>query len=141
MIRKMKVSDIDFILEVGKREEEFRVSKKLGGFWSKDQLTAWINSKDDVMLIAEEKEIVGFIMSSLHKPTGKATFENMWVNPNFRRKGLATKMTQIMIKKLKENGAEYICGMSKVENESIINFLMKEGFDKGYPFFSMGKKI
>jgi ribosomal protein S18 acetylase RimI-like enzyme len=141
MIRKMKISDIDFILRVGKREEGFKVSEKSSGFWDKNQLTNWINSKDDVMLVADERKIVGFIMSSLHKPTGKATFENMWVSPEFRRKGLATKMTQIMIKKLKENGADYICGMSKIENENIINFLMKEGFDKGYKFFWMGKKV
>lgn len=141
MIREMKISDIDFILKVGKIEKEFKVSEKEGGFWNKEQLTAWINSKEDVMLVAEERNIIGFVMATLHKPTGKATFENMWVNPDFRRKGIATKMTKIMIRKLRENGAKYIFGMSKVENENIINFLMKEGFDKGYKFFWMGKKI
>lgn len=140
-IRDMKESDIEAIHKIGISIKEFEVSPNMKGFWSKEQIKNWIKSKNDVMLVAEDEGIVGFIMAVLHKPTGKATIENLWVDKNQRGKNLGSKLLKVCIKKLKKNGCIYVNAMTKVTNSPITKFLQKNGFDKGYDFYWMGIKI
>ncbi|MBN2642795.1 MAG: GNAT family N-acetyltransferase [Victivallales bacterium] len=141
-IREMRAEDIEEIVRIGTKEKYFQVSSSLDGFWSRKQLHNWIKSNDDVLLVAEDGDrMVGFAISSLHKPTGKATFENLWVDPSSRNRNIATKLSLHLIKGLKANGATYICGMTKTNNKNMLRLFDKLGFDKGYEYNWMGKLI
>lgn len=142
IIRKAKVSDVDFIYTVGKKVKEFQVDPKVGGFWSKKDIKNWILSKDDVCLIAEEKgEIVGFALFSHHVPTAKVVFENAWVKESFRSKGIASKLFKEGLKELRKKGADYICSLTKEDAFSSLAFQKKNRFNKGYKFFWFHRKI
>ena len=141
-IRKAKVSDISFLEKIGKEVREFKVSKESKGFWNKEQLKNWILSKNDIILIAEDKEeIIGFVMFAHHVPTGKVTFENGWVRSDYRGKDIISKLTKEGLKQLKLKGARYVCGLVKKDNSSSIKFLRKNQFRKGSDFSWLHRKL
>jgi len=141
-IRFMKISDISKIIQIGKSVEEFRVDSKVKGFWSKEQLANWVKSKKDSLIIAEEnKEIIGFVLFAHHVPTGKVTFENAWINKNYRGKGIIERLVEEGIKDLKKKGATYLCGLAKIDNFASIKFLEKNKFMKGFDFSWLHRKI
>ncbi|MGD9276002.1 MAG: GNAT family N-acetyltransferase [Candidatus Pacearchaeota archaeon] len=139
-IRKAKVSDVDTLLKIGNKIEEFEVDEEQNSFWTKEQLTNWVKSKNDVILIAEsDKEIVGFVTFALHIPTGKVTWENAWINPNLRGKNIVGKLYKKAEKELKDKGAKYICGMTKPTSKASIKMQEKLGFEQGLKFIWMWK--
>lgn len=141
-IRQMKKEDIEFVYSICDKEPFFQISPNFHGVWSKEQLESWINSKDDVLLVAEEQdEIIGFIMIAHHKPTGKSTIENMWISNNHRKKGIAQRLFDDGLKYIKNKGSNYICAMADKENPKILNFLQKNDMDKGHSFYWMSKGI
>lgn len=138
----MTTQDLPFIIDAGSQESNFSTTPTSAGFWTTEQLTNSINSQDDVLLVAEaDGEIVGFCISLLHRPTGKATFENLWVHPNYRKEGVGQQLIERMIENLKDNGCVYICGLTKEDNEPMLNLFEKVGFEKGYTFRWISKKL
>lgn len=138
----MRKEDIGFVYSICDKEPYFQVSPNFHGVWSKEQLGTWIASEEDVLLVAEELgEIMGFIMIAHHKPTGKSTIENMWVSEEHRKKGIAQKLFDEGIRELKTKGSNYVCAMADKENSNMLNFLQKNGADKGHLFYWRGKGI
>lgn len=134
-IRAATKKDVVILETIGKSIKEFQVDPKIEGFWSIDQLTNWVASKDDVCLLAEENgEVVGFALFAHHVPTGKVTWENCWVHQDHRGSCLVSDLTKEGLKQLKEKGATYICGLAEIENISSQKFLEKNGFQKGFDF-------
>jgi ribosomal protein S18 acetylase RimI-like enzyme len=141
-IRKIKKQDVETILKIGLSTEEFRIKKETSLFWSEKQLLRWIDSKNDVMLIAEDDDkIIGFIFMAHHVPTGKVTWENAWVDPKQRGQNIVGKLYKEAEKELKRKGATYICSMTKPTSKSSIRMQEKLGFDEGLKFIWMGKFI
>ncbi len=141
-VRKAKQKDILELIKIGKDIKEFDISSEAGGFWPKEILKEWINSKNDVILIAEENEkIIGFVMFSFHKPTKKATWENAWVSKEFQNRGIATKLMKEAIEILKKNGMKYICSLIKEDSKKSIKLHEKNNFKKGYKFWWFYKII
>ena len=141
-IRKANANDVAKLISIGKRVDEFKVDKETRGWWSKKQLEKWIKSKSDVVLVAEEdKRIVGFVMFAHHTPTGKVTYENGWIDREYRGKEIILELTKIGLKKLKAKGARYICGLVKKDNINSIIFLEKNKFKKGFDFTWMHRTI
>lgn len=141
-IRKMKTSDIPEIIKIGREIEEFRVDPKIKGFWSKEQLKKWIKSKKDSLIIAKENnKIIGFVIFAHHVPTGKATFENAWLDKDYRNKGIIENLVKEGIKDLRKKGANYLCALAKTDNLASIKFLEKNKFMKGFDFSWLHRKI
>jgi len=141
-IRRMKISDISEIIKIGESVKEFRVDSKVRGFWTKEQLGNWVNSKKDSLIVAEKNnKIIGFVMFAHHIPTGKVTFENAWVEKDFRGKEIIERLVEEGIKDLKKKGANYICGLAKTDNFASIKFLEKNKFMKGFDFSWLHRKI
>lgn len=134
-IRRMQVEDVGYVREIiTQKKDEFSVSDVSYG-WAEEQLERWVNNKDDVLLVAEDQgKIVGFVTSQYHKPTGKVTIENIYVVEEQRRKDIGTNLMKECLKQLKEKGASYVCGMVKTDNQGTIEFLEKQGFNRGYDF-------
>jgi ribosomal protein S18 acetylase RimI-like enzyme len=135
-IRKMKIEDVEEVFNLGVKEERFNVSKQnKTPFWTKEQLMSWVKNNKDVLLIAEDNgKTVGYALSTYHFPTGKATFENLYVVEEYRNKGVGKKLTTNLIKELKKIGSTYICTLVESDNTSIMKCLEKSGFVRGKDF-------
>lgn len=140
--RRMETGDVEQVYSSGIKVEEFEVSleeAKESPFWPKNVLYEWVKS-DDVLLVAEDGEkIVGYILTRLHQPTGKADIENIFVDENYRKQGIASMLLSECLKQLKSKGARYVCVLTKTNNKSTIEFLKKNNFNKGYEFVWMDK--
>lgn len=133
-IRRMKSADVNQVYALGKKTPWLSVSSE-SLFWSKKELREWVKSPDDTLLVAEDNgHIVGFTLSQLHKPTGKATLEDIVVKKGYRKKGIGSKLLKRCLKQLRKNGATYICALTKTNNKITIKFSLKHGFQKGYDF-------
>lgn len=141
-IRSMKIQDISNIILIGKSVEEFRVDSKVKGFWSREQLENWVKSKKDSLIVAEkDKKIIGFVLFAHYVPTGKVTFENAWIDKDYRGKGIIGDLVKEGINDLKKKGATYLCGLAKTDNFASIKFLEKNKFMKGYDFSWLHRRI
>ncbi len=64
------------------------------------------------------------------------------VAPEFRRQGIATKLYSECIAKLKEKGATGIYSWANADgDDSIGQFLKKQGFAEGHKYVWMDKKL
>lgn len=141
LIRRVEEKDVNCLLAIGRQVPEFAVSK-LGTFWAKEQLLLWSKSKDDLMLIAEkEEEIVGFAFFAIHKPTSKATFENLWVHPDYRHEKVARRLMEDFFHYLELLGITYIVALVSDQNRAIMNFLEANGFVTGEKVIWIDKMV
>lgn len=129
-IRKMEDKDIDQVYDLGIHQDEF--STENGSFWSKEQLTQWSKSANDVTLVAEhEDKIVGFSLYAQHVPTKKITWENLYVDPSTRGSGIGSALVEKGLKLSKELGCTYMmCCVNANNKEHFSEYLTKFGFKK-----------
>jgi ribosomal protein S18 acetylase RimI-like enzyme len=132
VIRPMKVSDVDLIHSIGTTCKEFDVSSNFTAFWTKLSLEHWCQSKDDLMLIAaNEGQIIGFIFFACHIPTGKVTLENIWVDPQHRKRGVANQLIEYAFEQLKKRSYRSISAVAVADNATAQQFLQRMGFLRG----------
>lgn len=131
VIRKMTSEDIDTVYTLGVSQKEFSTTN--GAFWDKDQLKNWVRSPRDLLLVAEkEKQVIGFSLYASHLPTGKVTWENLYVNPSYRRLGIASALTKEGLKQIKALGYTYIMmAVNAEDQESFSSLMEKFGFKRG----------
>jgi ribosomal protein S18 acetylase RimI-like enzyme len=135
LIRKLVSTDIPAVLALAAREEGFKVSKDAPYFWSPVQLESWIEAGEDVLLAAvDDGVLVGFVLTTFHRPTGKVTWENQLVHPVYRQRGVGAALIYEMRKRLKEEGAKYLCAYVKTDNLDSLNYYVKLGLTRGYDF-------
>jgi ribosomal protein S18 acetylase RimI-like enzyme len=144
-IRKMRVSDIPIILSIARNEPGFRVAESAeSSFWTEEQLTRWIEADQDVLLVAVVEEmVVGFVLTAIHHPTGKVTWENQLVVPHYRGRGIAAALTDEMerqLEALKAKGTVYINFLTKLNNPHLAHY-EKIGYERGDDFAWFGKFI
>lgn len=138
-IRKMTFADVISVHALASKEERFQVSGQ-ASFWSYEQLNSWTESEVDVCLVAEEDgKVIGFVLSQYHKPTGKATIENLFVQEGCRDKGIGRELFVKCSWALKENGATYQCGMVEPDNDLMLDIIKRSGFEEGKTFVWVDK--
>lgn len=134
-ITRATEDDLPIIKEIGDSVREFAPSTS-GKFWSLPALKKWCENGDDLMLVAKDSEkIVGFALFAGHWPTGKATFENLWVHPDRRRKGIAESLIIQAMATLQDRGYTYCAFVVDVENLDAHKFFANLGG------FTFGKKM
>ncbi len=140
IIRPMTDQDIPEVLHIGLEVEGFRVSENPEDyFWSEAQLRRWVAS-EDVLLVAEsDDKVVGFVLTAHHRPTGKVTWENQVVLPEYRGQGIAKALIVEMEKRLKDQGATYLHFLTKTDNPHLDYY--KKSFEPGHTFVWFGKHL
>ncbi len=138
-IRSATPSDVEEILKLGKQVNEFKVSEEVITFWPKEILLNIVKSETDLLIVAEEEKIQGFIIINSNFIFKKATIENIFVRRRFRGKGLAEKLLSYSIEELKKKGCGYVCAMVETDNPKSLNFFEKSNFDKGINCIWMDK--
>ena len=141
LIEALTAADIAEVCCIGKSVQAFEVAEG-DLFWTVEQLTAWVEAGNDVLLVAkEEDKIVGFALSTLHRPTGKATWENLYVDPSKRNLGIGRALTEEMVTQLQRRGATYVCFFVRAENLTEVAYFERRGFTKGHNFVWFGKHL
>jgi ribosomal protein S18 acetylase RimI-like enzyme len=131
-IRRAEKEDSSRVYEIGTGTEEFEVSDDEDMFWDKDSLESWFNNQKDVCLVAEESgEVVGFVLSHIHMPTGKVEIENIFVADSHRRCGIATELCQRLLNDYQSKNANFAVALTLQDNDKIHNLNQKVGFQKG----------
>jgi ribosomal protein S18 acetylase RimI-like enzyme len=130
VIRRMNLQDVDAVFIMGVNEPRFKVSSE-NGFWTKDQLSRWVENEKDVLLIAEEEgKIVGCALSQYHSQTNKATFENLYVNPDCRNSGIGNLLVSELIQIYQDRNSS-LCALIEPDNKPILSLLEKNSFERG----------
>lgn len=129
-IRDMSPEDANTVYRLGVNTEEYEVAESEEIFWSIEQLKKWSKKEDDVNLVAQsDGEIVGYILSHIHNPTGKVEIENLYVDPNWRRNGIGKKLMDSLIDSY--DNAEFFVGLVLKTNDSMHKFMNRCDFDRG----------
>jgi len=132
MIRTATSKDIDEIVRLGNSVGEFQVSDEAVTFWPKQVLIDCMKNKEAPILVAEEnKHIAGFIIANYNPCLKKAIVENIFVKPEYRRKGIGESLLKAVSKNLTRLKCEYICAVVEEDNGAAANLYIKNGFDKG----------
>lgn len=133
-IRTIKLADIDYIYSIGIKEDGFAVSQT-SRFWDKEVLYPWVKSKTDVLLAAEDSgRVVGYVLTQVHKPTGSAIITDIYVDENWRGKGIGSRLLKECLKQLKKGKIRYTYAQIKPENKASTKLFISAGFNKGYNF-------
>lgn len=135
----MRTEDIAEVHRCGISESYFSVNDQSQGFWTREQLKAWTDS-NDILLVAEDKgKIVGYVTSQFHQPTGKAIIENLYVAKDYRRRSIGADLIKECTERLKRKEATHICALVEPDNKTTIRLLESQEFGKGKTFIWMSK--
>ena len=149
-IRKATVKDLDIVAELFRKHlkelKKFEPSLKVGTKKeAKKAVRGWgKHTKYFVILVAEANgEIVGFVngMTYRHSIRNKREgfVNNTYVLPEYRRKGIATKLLTSIIKKFKMRNLTMCTLDAYVKNKKAISLWKKMGFKED--FIEFKKKI
>ena len=139
-IRNMTQNDVATVAAIGSSAPELKSSES-DVFWSEEILANWVAS-DDIMLVAEaEGRVVGFQLTQLHLPTKTGYLSDIAIHPDWRRHGIGAQLIEEALAQFQERGANYIYGLTKLENEKIHALLEKFGFTKGNAFYWFEKHL
>lgn len=110
MIRKFKKSDLPEILEIEK--------KSFKDPWSKLEFKLWSWRHPNFLVYEIENQVVGYVIFN-----SQGHIANIAVNPNYRRRGVGTKLIKEALKKLKEARVEV-----RESNKAAQKFYQSLGF-------------
>ncbi|MBU0457357.1 MAG: GNAT family N-acetyltransferase [Nanoarchaeota archaeon] len=140
-IRTMQKNDLKTVYQLGKSIKELRFTEKIG-FWRKKNLHKWVKSSNDILLVAEDKtQIIGFLLSMVHKHSKSAIIENLYVKKEYRKIGMGRNLVEECLSRLKKKGINDVWAEINQRNRNAINFFKTIGFIKGYTFVVVEKII
>lgn len=141
-IRQATIEDIDELYMLGEQTPEFSVNADTVTFWPKDTLASAIAATDVIVLVChDEHEIQGFIIASYSEGLRKATIENVWVAPGYRKKGIGKDLLSELVEHLTEQGCEYIATLIPPDANEALYLYLNAGFTKGQTFLWLDKSI
>lgn len=121
-ITRMTLEDVEAVYTLGASEPGFKVSNS-SGFWTSKQLCSWVEADQDVLLVAKDGPlVVGFLLTTMHQPTGKVVFENHFVLPSHQNLGVAKLLMDEALRILRKRGAMYICFAVKESNGHALRY-------------------
>jgi ribosomal protein S18 acetylase RimI-like enzyme len=140
-IRRANFDDVEAIHELGKSVSEFAVNDETVNFWPKDLLASAVQSEDVLALVAEEDQIVGFLIVNYNRSLKKALIENIYVKPEERGKGVGDALLNEMFKQLPEMGCEYVATLVPPDAQGAIDLYERSGFSQGETFIWLDKSL
>jgi len=141
IIREARIEDINEIHNLGNDVEEFDTIEDVVTFWPKKILKNCIESNTDFILVAEDKNILGFTIVNYNPVFKKAIVENIFVSPKFRGQKIGQKLINELMKNLEKIDCEYVCILIGANNLDTIKFYEKMGFKRGISCAWMDKVL
>lgn len=138
-IRRATTQDVDAIHALGQSVAEFSVNEGTITFWPKELLTQAVRSDDVLIFVAEDTELVGFIIVNLNRGLKKAIIENVYVHPDQRGRGIGDKLLDSVVELLPSLGCEYIATLIPTEAKGAFELYVRNGFSTGETFLWLDK--
>ena len=119
-LRNFSLADLEKVTEIEKAS--------FPDPWSKSYIKKLFEKHPNGFVIAElSQKIVGYILG--HKKLGgSASIKTIAVNPDYRRKGIGTKLINFIIKRLKKEGAKEVILHTRTKNQTAHLFHKELGF-------------
>lgn len=137
----MSIQDVPVVVKLGNGASELAVSDE-SRFWGERRLGEWIEANQDINLVAEEGgEILGFILTQLHRPSEVGYLSDVVVREEARGRGVGAALVEQAVKRMTDMGLTYIYGLTQQTNEKIQNLLAKQGFEGGETMIWFEKKV
>jgi ribosomal protein S18 acetylase RimI-like enzyme len=134
-IREARTEDVGTVCKLGENVEEFHTSKQAPNFWPEEILRNSV-AKDDVLFFVAQVdgEIAGFIIANLNKSFSKTEVENIFVRPDFRRRGIGNSLATKIVEIARLNKYRFISALVPPDDITAIKTYEKAGFTKGEMF-------
>lgn len=123
-IRKLEGRDVEQVYGLGTKVREF--SAVDARFWPKDTLERF--AEDGLSFVVDDSRIVGFLLAAYQPVTRKLTWENMYLEKNYRGQGLAEKCFNLCWEEAQKRGAIFIDYVAPSETVLSIKMGEKLGF-------------
>lgn len=141
IIRDMNVEDIDAVRWLGSQFSELLANDK-DEFWDVQTLRGWVEAGQDIMLVAESGgRVAGFHLTQLHLPSRSGYLSDIAVDSDFRRQGIATRLIDETLARMRQQGIIYVYGLTKINNQKVHAVLSKNGFYQGDAFYWFDKHL
>ncbi len=128
-IRKLQPKDIDRVYDLGMKVPEFSANvKSKHQFWSKDTLERFVN-EDFSLVIEDEDLVIGFLLAVYQPITQKLTWENMYIEPAYQKKGLAKACFEKSWNEAQRKGAIIAECVVSISNHSAQKTCKRLGFN------------
>lgn len=143
-IRKASLDDFAELYKIGMATPELRVSAT-EEFMSPEELQWSITQRDGVFLVAEDRNLLGFVYASAEdadRPFKKhhACLVYIAVLPEARGKGVANKLYQDCVAALKEKGVTHLYTWANPRSGAI-EFFRKQNLSQGHEYVWMDGKL
>lgn len=140
-IRKAIAGDTDAIYALGEHVSEFSVNDETVNFWPKALLSSAVESDDVLVLIAEEQDIMGFVIVNYSFGLKKAIIENIYVDPKARGQGIGARLLEELFTQLQAKGCEYIATLIPLDAHDALKLYTGKGFSRGESFVWLDKSL
>jgi GNAT superfamily N-acetyltransferase len=127
-IRNLESRDIDRVYDLGMKVMEFSANDKSNHrFWPKETLERFA-AQGFSFVVDDRDSVVGFLLAVYQPVTGKLTWENMYLSPEYRKQGLSEKCFEKSWERAQRNGAIVAEGIVELANFSSRKMLERLGF-------------
>ena len=135
-----RLSDATIMVKWGRESTALKDCKN-DTWYSPRTLRSWItHPKEDVILVARDgKKSIG--MCLVHGMRDWVYFSSLYVEKEYRGKGVGTALMTKMNETLKKQKFRDCALLVKETNSEAQDFYRKQGFKKGYLFRWMGKEL
>lgn len=132
MIRKLKLDDLDAIVEI-----DYRVfGTKRPPYWHQ-KIEEMGEGRPAKSLVAEiDEKVQGFIMGAVSgwefgMPNTIGWIDTIGVNPDYQKQGIATRLFKAIMDEFGKEGVENIYTLVKWEDWDLMCFFKAMGFTRG----------
>lgn len=138
-IQRATTADIPQMIQWARENRELWPNAN-GDWYTKEDLISWIKNGAHGMLVARAgNQLVGMCLSyALH---GWAYCDTLFIDPNYRRHGVATKLLESTANWLKTKQIKTLSLQPNIQNKIAIAFYKSAGFIPGFTFLWMDKKL
>ena len=135
-IRKGKLSDLQEVYKTLNKTLELQGGTG-GETYSKEWVkTALTDKERELFLIAEEKnKIIGLLSAELWKNKKYSFFLDIFVEPEYRKKGVASALLKEYEEICKDIGIKKFIALVLITNKRMQNFIEKRNYKRGDKFY------
>ena len=142
-IRNAHLKDEKEILGLLIRTPELQGYGEIDAIYSEDYVIDCIKDKEMnlVLVVEEDNKMVGLLIAEIWDKKGYSFLETFVVLPDYRSKGVGTKLYEFYEEYCKKSGLKIIVMLVQTSNKVMQQFCEKSGYKKGHDFYFYEKNI
>ena len=142
-IRNAKLKDANQILDLLIKTPELQGCGEMDAVYSKEFVIDCIKDKKmNLVLVAEENDkIIGLLIAEIWDKKKYSFFVNFVVLPQYRSKGIGTKLYEKYEAYCKKNDLKTITALIQKDNLNMQKFCDNRGYEKGHELYFYEKDL